>query len=203
MRARLGAHDAPHVADSSQEHASGPDRESLLRIEVFGPSERVAPSVARADVPAEPASASNHAHPTNQLEAASPPHAQPAEPPGEDVLTALETELIRREADVIRRERTLGGAEGLVEAGTADVERRERKLAQMESTIQEQMRELEEREERVERREIELEGAFTLREDRVEAREAELAELDERLRRKEADLGRYVGQLQAQLTQRS
>ena len=45
----------------------------------------------------------------------------------------------------------------------------------MESTIHERMRELEEREERVERREIELEGAFTLREDRIEARAAELA----------------------------
>ncbi len=199
MRARLGAHDASYVADYSQEHASGSDRDSLLRIEVFGPSERVAPSALRADAPAEPASASNYAHPT-QLEATSPP---PAEPPREEMLTALETELTRREADVIRRERALGGAEGLVEAGTVDVERRERKLAQMESTIQERMRELEEREERVERREIELEGAFTLREDRIEAREAELAELDERLRRKEEDLGRYVGQLQAQLTQRS
>ena len=54
----------------------------------------------------------------------------------------------------------------------------------------------------IERREIELEAAFGLREDRVEARETALAELDERLRRKEDDLARYVGQVQAQLAQR-
>ena len=61
---------------------------------------------------------------------------------------------------------------------------------------------LDEREVTIERREIELEAAFGLREDRVEARESELAELDERLRRKEDDLARYVGQVQAQLAQR-
>ena len=45
-------------------------------------------------------------------------------------------------------------------------------------------------------------AAFGLGEDRVEARESELAELDERLRRKEDDLARYVGQVQAQLSLR-
>jgi len=161
-----------------------------LRIEVFGPTERVAASHSRAEATPEPASLA-------QFDAAQPVAARSGQPSG-----AQETEMIKREADVLRRERALSGAEGLVEAGTADVERRERKLAQMEQTIQERMRELDEREELVERREIELEGAFSLREDRVEARETELAEIDERLRRREEDLARYVGQLQAQLSQR-
>jgi hypothetical protein len=200
MRAWPDVHDASRVIDSSHEQQSGPDRDSLLRIEVFGPAERIGATQPRGEAPSEPASEPGQAPP--QLDSGSPP-VQPAEPHHEESLTALETEMIRREADVMRRERALSGAEGLVEAGTADVERRERKLMQMESTIQERMRELDEREERVERREIELEGAFSLREDRIEARESELAELDDRLRRKEEDLARYVGQLQAQLTQRS
>ena len=191
------AHDATHVIEPSHEQPAAPDRDSLLRIEVFGPSERVAPTQrlaeAAPETPFEPS--------PSEL---APPEAAPLAPPPPSVprLTPTETEMFRREADVIRRERALSGAEGLVDAGTADVERRERKLAQMESTIHERMRELEEREERVERREIELEGAFTLREDRIEARAAELVELDERLSRKEEDLARYVGQLQAQLVQR-
>lgn len=72
----------------------------------------------------------------------------------------------------------------------------------MESSVQERLGELDEREVTIERREIELEAAFGLREDRIEARESALAELDERMRRKEDDLARYVGQVQAQFTQR-
>jgi hypothetical protein len=84
----------------------------------------------------------------------------------------------------------------------ADVKRRERKLRELETTLGERLRDLDEREVEVDRREIELEAAFGLREDRIETRETELAELDVRLRRKEEDLARYVGQVQAQLAQR-
>ena len=124
-------------------------------------------------------------------------------PPEPERASARDDDLSVREADLLRRERALNGSEGLLDAGVADVERRERKLAQMESALHERLRDLDERELTIERREIELEAAFGLREDRVEARESELAGLDERLRRKEDDLARYVGQVQAQFAQRS
>jgi uncharacterized protein (DUF3084 family) len=153
---------------------SGDERSSLLSIEIYGPQGAGIPA-ARPD-------------PTEETPAAS-------YVPTDD--------LSRREADVARRERALNGSEGLLSAGVADVERRERKLTRIEETLQERLRDVEEREVAIEQREIELEAAFGIREDRIEARESELAELEERLRRKEEDLARYVGQLQAQLTQPS
>jgi hypothetical protein len=157
-----------------------------LSIEIYGPSE---------------ATPSAHPRAVARQEPSAPPEPAEPEPAARPELPPPDADFNRREADLVRRERALSGSEGLLDAGVADIERRERKVAQMESTFKERMRELDEREERVERREIELEGAFTLREDRVEARETELAELADRLRRKEEDLARYVGQLQAQLTQ--
>ncbi|HEU0303843.1 MAG TPA: hypothetical protein VFR32_04610 [Gaiellaceae bacterium] len=161
--------------DPSHDQPRDPDRDSLLRIEIFGPSETTR-------APASP---------------------QPGPPAGLPLLPSEhEHDLARREAELVRRERALSGSEGLVDATAADVERRERKLAHMEAAMHERLRELDERETLLEKREMELEGAFGLREDRIETREAELAGLDERLRRKEEDLARYVGQVQAQLLQR-
>jgi len=150
----------------------------LVRIEIHGPREATA--------------STSQPTPVARQEPAGAP--APVERPGDDHS--------RREADLIRRERALTGSEGLLDAGVAEVERREKKLAEMESALQERLGDLDGREVTIERREIELETTFGIREDRIEARESELAELDERLRRKEDDLARYVGQVQAQLAQR-
>ena len=208
MHQSRDTHDARGVIESSHEQPDGPDRDSLLRIEIYGPAETKASRPSH-----EPAA------PTQGFQAPPPLRTRPqlVQPPAESedesddrpepterdqAISAHEEDIARREADLVRREEALSGSEGLVEAGTADVERRERKLKQMEHTIHERMQELDDRELEVERREAELEGAFGLREDRVEIREAELAELEERLRRKEEDLARYIGQVQAQLAQR-
>lgn len=147
----------------------------LLRIEIYGP-----PGVSTSIGSASPSPVSRPA-PT-------------AFEPADDVA--------RREAEVTRREQALDGSEGLLDAGVADVKRRERKLRDMETALQQRLRDLDEREVEVDRREIELESAFGLREDRIETREAQLAELGDRLQRKEEDLARYVGQVQAQFSQR-
>lgn len=204
MHQKGDTHDGRSVIDSPHEQPSGPDRDSLLRIEIYGPADTKAsrpsydsggPSQERPGPPRRPQLVKPPAP-------ASTSDGGPELSGREQAVSTQESDLARREAELARREQALTGSEGLVEAGTADIERRERKLKQMEQTIQERMRELDERELEVERREAELEGAFGLREDRVETREAELADLDERLRRKEEDLARYIGQVQAQLAQR-
>ena len=199
MKRGARTHDARGVINPDGPQQSAVDRDSLLRIEIYGPAE---PAMASAMSPTPPALPASEPAPAPQAAPAPPVVDEHVLTRREEAVVVEESEMIRREAALIRREQALTGSDGLVEAGTTDVERRERKMAHMESTIHERMVELDERESLVERREIELEGAFGLREDRIEFRETELADLEQRLRRKEEDLARYVSQVQAQFARR-
>jgi trehalose 6-phosphate synthase len=66
----------------------------------------------------------------------------------------------------------------------------------------ERVREFEERETGLELKLAKLEADFEIREDKLEQRERTVVEFEERLRKKEADLTAYVGQLQGKMEER-
>jgi hypothetical protein len=69
----------------------------------------------------------------------------------------------------------------------------------MESQVTARLKELEEREAQVDIREATLEADHEIRDDKLERREKLVADLENKLGRKEADLAAYVGQLQAKV----
>jgi hypothetical protein len=77
-----------------------------------------------------------------------------------------------------------------------------KRAAEAEAALLERAQDLEQREAELDVREAEREADFELREDRLEHRENDLAQLEERLRRKERELAGYVGQLQDELVRR-
>jgi hypothetical protein len=77
-----------------------------------------------------------------------------------------------------------------------------KRAAEADAALLERVQDLEQREAELDVREAEREADFELREDRLEHRENDLAQLEERLRRKERELAGYVGQLQDELVRR-
>ena len=64
------------------------------------------------------------------------------------------------------------------------------------------MRELDEREAEIEGRWARLEADFELRDVKLEERERQIADLQQRLAKKETDLSQYVGQVQSEMDRR-
>lgn len=125
------------------------------------------------------------------------------------------------EASLAERAR-LAEREAELQARARELEEREQELNQVEATASEKIRlahrakrvaeseeELEERSADVElraaaldAREAAFEADVLLREDRIERWRSELSDLDLRLDRKEAELQRYVGELQGAMSRR-
>jgi DNA repair exonuclease SbcCD ATPase subunit len=168
------------VARSKDRTEARADQPTVLRIEIALVGDRDgAPTLVRADLDAAPTEEPVAAAP----EPAPEPEPEPAPPPEPD--------------------EDLSAAEALVKTRKLALDRREKRVRSLEEALRERMGELEERESRLEERHAKLESAFELREDRIEERESTLADLDERLKRKEAELSVYVGQLQGELLDRS
>jgi hypothetical protein len=121
-------------------------------------------------------------------------------------LAAYRRDRLRSEQKLLaERERELVDAEGdLLSAETATqatrwIEHRERRVNDNETIIQERLEDITRRERELEAREVRTNVDLQVRQDELDRREGELAELGEKLARKERELRVYVAQIQGGL----
>jgi DNA repair exonuclease SbcCD ATPase subunit len=106
--------------------------------------------------------------------------------------------LAEREREIVESEGDLLSAETATQA-TRWIEHREKRLNDNETLIQERIEDVGRREKELESREVRINVDLQVRQDELDRRERELAELEEKLARKERELRVYVAQIQGGL----
>lgn len=163
-----------------------PSQPLVLRVEISADqAQMLGPLLAREDSPpaAEPAAAPAPTGPTPDMIAE---RARLAE---------REAELHARAKELEDRERELEQVEATA-SEKIRMAHRAKRVADAETELDDRSADLEHREAALDAREAEFEADVLLREDRIERWRAELGDLEIRLDRKEAELQRYVGELQ-------
>jgi chromosome segregation ATPase len=117
-------------------------------------------------------------------------------------LDALAAVLAERQAELDERTKGLDEDDEQMQAQRRHVKRQEERLAQIEEDLAERLKELQLREDELEEAAARREFDFNLREDKLDEDERRVAELEERLERRQADLAAYVAQAQQELAGR-
>ena len=115
-----------------------------------------------------------------------------------DRLRSEQKLLAEREREIVDAEGDLLSAETATQA-TRWIEHREKRVNDNEALIQERIEDVARREKELEAREVRTNVDLQVRQDELDRRERELADLDEKLARKERELRVYVAQIQGGL----
>jgi chromosome segregation ATPase len=117
-------------------------------------------------------------------------------------LDSLAAVLAERQAELEERTRALDEDDEQVQSQRRHIKRQEERLTQIEDDLAERLKELQAREDELEEAAARREFDFNLREDRLDEDERRVAELEERLERRQADLAAYVARMQQEFAGR-
>lgn len=203
-RARGDAGDAEHAASSRQGELDRWQADLAARELQLDERERIVPiaSARQRDLDDRETSLTAREAELNRREAnVSRKEAQRLYEP-DPALEAQKVHLVAQSEELRARLLELEKSEELGNVARERLAALENRLARMDQELEQRSRETTERETAVDLKLAKMQADVEIREDKLERRELLAAELDERLRRKEADLSSYVGQLQRGMDER-